>query len=235
MGGRAHRSGSGRTYRPPWPSAATCRRSTKRDRALVLTLAVAEMLVRGGERIALLGLTPPTGQPQGHRAHRRGARRQRRAPTRCRRACRPRRACRRFSSAILFSDFLDPPRSSPQRLKEMAEGGVQGHLIQVLDPAEETLAYEGRMEFRSPEGGERWVADRVETLRERLPEEARRPSRRRSRSGAPARLVVPGPSHRPPRRRAAAGAHHAPAGHGRRLPLEACRADARRSASEDAA
>ncbi len=27
------------------------------------------------------------------------------------------------------------------------------------------MAYEGRMEFRSPEGSERWVADRVETLR----------------------------------------------------------------------
>ncbi|HVG82423.1 MAG TPA: DUF58 domain-containing protein, partial [Methylomirabilota bacterium] len=31
----------------------------KRDRALVLMLAVAELLVRAGERIALLGLTPP--------------------------------------------------------------------------------------------------------------------------------------------------------------------------------
>jgi uncharacterized protein (DUF58 family) len=38
--------------------------------------------------------------------------------------------------------------------------------VQVLDPAEETLAYEGRMEFRSPEGSERWIADRVETLRD---------------------------------------------------------------------
>jgi len=37
--------------------------------------------------------------------------------------------------------------------------------VQVLDPAEEILAYEGRMEFRSPEGNERWIADRVETLR----------------------------------------------------------------------
>ena len=32
---------------------------SKRDRALVLTLAIAEMLVRAGERVALLGLTPP--------------------------------------------------------------------------------------------------------------------------------------------------------------------------------
>jgi uncharacterized protein (DUF58 family) len=32
---------------------------TKRDRALVLVLAAAELLVRGGERVALLGLTRP--------------------------------------------------------------------------------------------------------------------------------------------------------------------------------
>jgi uncharacterized protein (DUF58 family) len=72
----------------------------------------------------------------------------------------------RFSSAILVGDFLDPPESVVRRIEEMAEGGVQGHILQVLDPAEETLAYEGRVEFRAVEGGERWVADRVETLRE---------------------------------------------------------------------
>jgi uncharacterized protein (DUF58 family) len=71
----------------------------------------------------------------------------------------------RFSSAILFGDFLDPPEVIAARINEMAEGDVTGHLVQILDPAEETLAYEGRMEFRSPEGGDRWVADRVETLR----------------------------------------------------------------------
>src|SRR5690606_6502119 len=32
----------------------------KSDRALVLTLALAELLVRGGERVALLGLSRPT-------------------------------------------------------------------------------------------------------------------------------------------------------------------------------
>ncbi len=32
---------------------------TKRDRALVLVLAAAELLVRGGERVGLLGLTRP--------------------------------------------------------------------------------------------------------------------------------------------------------------------------------
>jgi uncharacterized protein (DUF58 family) len=136
----------------------------KRDRALVLTLAVAEMLVRAGERVALLGLTPPLSS--------------RRATTRIAEALAvnegsdalksslpPKARLSRFSSAILFGDFLDPPDAIAQRLREMAEGGVQGHLVQVLDPAEETLAYEGRVEFRSPEGDERWVADRVEALR----------------------------------------------------------------------
>jgi uncharacterized protein (DUF58 family) len=136
----------------------------KRDRALVLTLAVAEMLVRAGERVALLGLTPPLAS--------------RKATTRIaealainagaealRSSLPPKARLSRFSSAILVGDFLDPPETLAKRLGEMAEGGVQGHLVQVLDPAEETLAYQGRIEFTAPEGGERWIADRVETLR----------------------------------------------------------------------
>jgi len=137
----------------------------KRDRAIVLTLAVAEMLVRAGERVALLGLTAPLAS--------------RKATTRLAEALvanegteplsaslPPKARLSRFSSAILVGDFLDPAETVAKRLSEMAENGVQGHLIQVLDPAEETLAYEGRVEFRSPEGSERWIADRVETVRE---------------------------------------------------------------------
>jgi uncharacterized protein (DUF58 family) len=35
----------------------------------------------------------------------------------------------------------------------------------VLDPAEETLPYDGRTEFTALEGSERWIADRAESLR----------------------------------------------------------------------
>ena len=137
----------------------------KRDRALVLMLAAAEMLVRAGERVAFLGLTPPLAS--------------RKATSRLAEALAanldsealkaslpPKARLSRFSSAILIGDFLDPPDEIARRLNEMAEGEVQGHLVQVLDPAEETLAYEGRVEFRAPEGSERWIADRVEMLRE---------------------------------------------------------------------
>jgi uncharacterized protein (DUF58 family) len=137
----------------------------KRDRALVLTLAIGEMLVRAGERIALLGLTAPM---TSRRATSRIA--ETLAANADAEALKvslpPKARLSRFSSAVLVSDFLDPPEVIARRITEMAEGDVQGHLIQVLDPAEETLAYQGRMEFTSPEGSERWVADRVETLRE---------------------------------------------------------------------
>jgi len=137
---------------------------TKRDRALVLMLAAAEMLVRAGERIALIGLTAPMASRKATSriaetlaAHQADAALQSSLP--------PPARLSRFSSALLFSDFLDPPETIAARLNEMGESGVSGHLVQILDPAEETLAYEGRMEFRSPEGNERWIADRVETLR----------------------------------------------------------------------
>ena len=138
---------------------------TKVDRALVLTLAAGEMLVRAGERVAMLGLTPPM-------ASRKAAARMAEALAASDRtglvaeSLPPKARLSRFSSAILVGDFLDPPDQVAKRINEMAENDVQGHLIQVLDPAEEALAYEGRMEFRAPEGGERWIADRVESLRE---------------------------------------------------------------------
>lgn len=139
--------------------------SPKRDRALVLAFAASEMLVRAGERVAYLGLTPPMAS--------------RKATTRMAETLAghqgsealtaslpPPARLSRFSTAVLFGDFLDPPEDVARRINEMAAGGVAGHMIQVLDPAEETLPYHGRVEFRSPEGGERWVADRAETLRE---------------------------------------------------------------------
>jgi uncharacterized protein (DUF58 family) len=136
----------------------------KRDRALVLTLAMAELLVRAGERVALIGLTSPMASrkatsriAEALATHDLEAAAQKSLP--------PPARLSRFSSALLFGDFLDPPHVIAARLNEMAEGGVAGHLVQILDPAEETLAYEGRVEFLSPEGSDRWVADRVETLR----------------------------------------------------------------------
>jgi uncharacterized protein (DUF58 family) len=154
-----------------WPdvSASMAFRShlaplSKRDRSIVLTLAMAELLVRAGERIALIGLTAPLASrraasriAESLATHEHDPSMQSSLP--------PAARLSRFSSAVLFGDFLDPPSAIAQAFNGMAEAGVAGHVVQILDPAEETLAYRGRIEFRSPETSERWIADRVETLR----------------------------------------------------------------------
>ena len=139
---------------------------SKRARALVLMFASAELLVQGGERVGLIGLMPPMARRdtcekiaealiadadgnggKGHTLS--GA------------------TLSRGADCVLFGDFLDPLESIGPRLRHLAGQGVWGHLVQVLDPAEETLAYSGRVEFRDPEGGGRWLATRAEQLRER--------------------------------------------------------------------
>ena len=71
-GRRRTRSGCGPTSPPPWISAAISRTRPSASAPSLLMLAAAELLVRGGERVAFLGLTQSDRQPQGHLAHRRG-------------------------------------------------------------------------------------------------------------------------------------------------------------------
>ncbi len=140
--------------------------TTKRDRTIVLALAAAELLVRGGERVGLLGLGRPTANRKAADKLAETMLLNQKAPELIG-SLPPAIRLPRYSGAILISDFLDPPDDIVQRIKVIAAAGVSGHLVQVLDPAEETLPYEGRAEFIGPEGGERWVADRAESLRER--------------------------------------------------------------------
>lgn len=138
----------------------------KRDRAIVLMLAAAELLVRGGERVGLMGLGRPT-------ASRKAAARL--AETLLLAEGKPLLASSlppeirlpRLSGAVMFSDFLDPAEAVVARMQSIASQGTSGHLVQILDPAEESLPYEGRAEFLGLEDGTRWIADRAESLRER--------------------------------------------------------------------
>lgn len=139
--------------------------TTKADRALVLMLGSAELLVRGGERVALLGLTQPT-------ASRRATQKLAEAlvmngSAHAARSEPPAQRLTRFSTVLLFSDFLDPIEKVRETIEAMGAAGANGHLVQILDPAEETLPYQGRTEFLSPDGSQRWIADRAESLRDR--------------------------------------------------------------------
>lgn len=140
--------------------------TTKRERATVLMLAAAELLVRGGERVAYLGLTQPSASRKATSRIAEAILANGDAPL-LRATQPPKMHLARFSGTMLFSDFLDPIEVTRAHVEALAVDGAVGHLVQILDPAEETLPYEGRTEFLSPTGGERWVADRAQSLRSR--------------------------------------------------------------------
>ncbi len=137
---------------------------TKRDRALILAFAVGELLIDGGERVGLLGGDAPSaGRKTISKIALAIARSQQEKREFA--SLPPRATLSRFSECILFSDFLDPPELLAPALEHIAGQGVRGHLIQVLDPAEETLPYNGRIEFSGVESAERMLAPRAEDLR----------------------------------------------------------------------
>lgn len=137
-------------------------RTGKHERSLVLALAMGELLARAGERIGLPGLMPPSGQ---HTAAQKLAEtiihNFRHEALRVLPAHQP---LRRFSELILFSDFLQPAEDIAAAIREFAARGVRGHLVQVLDPAEESLPYRGRVRFESMDGGVSYLAGRAQDL-----------------------------------------------------------------------
>lgn len=137
----------------------------KAERAIVLALAIGELLVRGGERIGLLGGRPRTGRAAVRKLAESIVRRI--GEDQHTESLPPKAALSRFSDVLLFSDFLEPLDQLAPRLEQLAVQGVRGHLVQILDPAEETLPYQGRTEFLSSEDGASMMAGRAENLRER--------------------------------------------------------------------
>lgn len=139
--------------------------TSKLDRAIVLALAMAELLVRGGERIGLLGGRARTGHGAVSKLALSITRRIS-DPACAQDSLPPPAALGQFSECLLFSDFLEPIEKLKPRLEQLAVQGVRGHLVQILDPAEESLPYEGRTEFSAAESGEQVTAGRAESLRE---------------------------------------------------------------------
>jgi uncharacterized protein (DUF58 family) len=135
--------------------------ATKRARATVLLLALADMLSSAGERIGLAGASDPILARNG--AERIAVL----IPAAARTPGPPdTRALRRFSDIVLIGDFLDPIADVEKNLDAILKTGARAHLVQVTDPIEETFPYAGRTEFIDPESGARHVVSRAEQYRE---------------------------------------------------------------------
>ena len=70
-----------------------------------------------------------------------------------------------FSEVLLLSDLWSPVAEFRKIIGQLAANGARGHVVQVVDPAEESFPYAGRVEFIEPEGGGSVTAGRAETWR----------------------------------------------------------------------
>ncbi len=119
---------------------------SKIDRATVLALALASLLIRGGERIALLGdgHGPGTGRlPLRRIAHELVDL----PPDNA--ALPPEAPISKFAQFVWLSDFLSPLAQIEATMKRLARAGLTGHLVHIIDPAEEDFPFTGRTRFEA--------------------------------------------------------------------------------------
>ncbi|HUK00136.1 MAG TPA: DUF58 domain-containing protein [Stellaceae bacterium] len=135
---------------------------TKRARVDLLLLALAALLIRGGERVALLGTGVP---PASGRAvlSRLALTLGRSAAPADLPAFEP---LPRYGQVVVLGDLLAPLDALQAVVGRFAAAGLRGHLLQVLDPAEETLPFAGRVRFEGLEQEASLLISRVETVRE---------------------------------------------------------------------
>ncbi|MCX7889843.1 MAG: DUF58 domain-containing protein [Rhodobacteraceae bacterium] len=140
-------------------------RPTKGERARIVALALAVLLIRAGERVGLsgAGLPPRGGRPQLDRLAARlagdgdegdyGAPEVASIPPHAR--------------AVFLSDFLGDPSAVEAALVSAADRGVKGVLLQVLDPDEVAFPFAGRTLFQSMGGGVVHETRKADDLRDR--------------------------------------------------------------------
>jgi hypothetical protein len=139
----------------------------KRERANLLLLSLASLLLRGGERVMMMRqdarpVTSRSGLDRlaaaletGHEAS--GAED---------RGLPPEVRLPRHGTVVLFSDFLSPLDEIRGLIGRFAAVPVTGYLLQILDPAETALPYHGRVRFRGLESDGDALIPRVESVRD---------------------------------------------------------------------
>ncbi len=144
----------------------------KFERAAVLLLALAALLLRSGEQVGLLGIPglPVRGAARLGALAERLARASGRQPDGFVQDAPSislpiASALPRHSQIVLFGDFLDPLPEIEARFRSFAAQGVRGHVVQVLDPAEEALPMRGRVRFEGLEAEGSLLIRRAERIR----------------------------------------------------------------------
>ena len=134
----------------------------KHERASLLILALAALLLRGGERI--LPMIPGARPVAGRFGLERFAADLETGTDDA--GLPPDLPIPRHATAVLIGDFLSPLDDIQATLGRLAATPVRGYLLQVLDPAEAALPYQGRIRFRGLEDDGEALIPRVESIRD---------------------------------------------------------------------
>lgn len=146
-----------------WRSARAL--PAKRERADLLLLALASLLLRSGERAALIAepFRPVSGRP-GLEAL--AATLAAPAAATAESGLPPGVPLPRHAKVVLIGDFLGDIAEYQALISNLAALPATGYLLQVLDPAETLLPYEGRVRFVGLEREPDLLVPRVEGIRE---------------------------------------------------------------------
>ena len=138
----------------------------KIDRGLVLGLALSDLLVRGGERVGVLGLT---------RAFATRDIVERLSERMIEEAARPGHVAAELppddplaprTQAVVLGDFLSDPDDIARAVHGMASRGARGHLVMIADPVEETFPFTGHTEFRDVDSSARLRVGEAQAFRD---------------------------------------------------------------------
>jgi len=142
---------------------------TKALRAELIVLALASLLTDASERIALLGtgMRPITGRlavrrvaenlfTEAQDSNKQG----KTLPS-----LPPLVPLPAHGTVVMVSDWLDPLDKIEAVVRHYANAGVRGHIVQVLDPAEEDLPFNGHVKFEGLEAEGQHTIRRVEGVR----------------------------------------------------------------------
>jgi uncharacterized protein (DUF58 family) len=146
---------------PSMTFASALSNDSKLERGLVVAFALAEVLVQGGERVGVPGLLRPTAS---RNVIEKMAEAILHDPAE-RASLPPSFAASPLSEIVLLSDLWAPIGEVRSIIAQLSATGAHGHVVQIVDPAEESFPYSGRVEFIEPEGAGSVTAGRAETWR----------------------------------------------------------------------
>lgn len=137
-------------------------REPKRDRAVIMCLALAAMLTKGGERVGIIGgERPKTGDAALNTMALELVTRDTDKSGKLRWAdvmtVKPR------EDVVILSDFLFDEGQRNSLADQLVSRGARAHLVQIVDPVEEAFPFKGRTRFQSMNGTKDIIAGRAES------------------------------------------------------------------------